>query len=113
MPGDAKAHGEGGVGGGLGQGERGLQVYRETQHRTLHLPGYTCFGLHEAAVASSALGLRGFSGFALSALLASSLASLKPCDLSDPLCAEHTLFHRSHITILELQFLSPFCKSVT
>lgn len=48
-----------------------------------------------------------------SALLPSSLASLKPCDLSDPLCAEHTLFHRSHITILELQFLSPFCRSVT
>lgn len=67
LPGDPKAPGKGVWVGVWAWGE-GPQVYRETRHRTLHLPGYTCFGLHEAAVAS-ALGLRGFPGLALSFFL--------------------------------------------
>lgn len=63
LPGGPKAPGKGVWVGVWAWGE-GPQVYRGTPHRTLRLPGYTCFWLQEAAVAS-ALRLRGFPGLAL------------------------------------------------
>lgn len=111
LPGDPKAHGEGGVGGGLGQGKG---AFRSTGK---HGIGHSTARLHLLWAARGCSRLLCTWAERLywpcSALLPSSLASLKPCELSDPLCAEHTLFRRSHITILELQFLSPLCRSDT
>ena len=102
LPDDPKAPGKG-VWVGVCTWGGGPQVYRETLHRALHLL--------RAVRGCSRLCTRP-ERLSCAALLPPSLASLKPCDLSDPLCAEHTLFHRSHITILELHSLPHFAETL-